>query len=453
MRINLGLAGLALLISMALWMLVVNDQNPERTDTPDISIPVEITKVPPGLVLMNSLEPVRFTVQAPADRWSGFRAASFRATVDLSRLGPGIHAVPIDAEASDPQVHVLEVIPSTVSVRLEEVQDRSVPVKVNLVGNVPFGYVYGAATVNPQTVVVSGPSSLVQSVETASVDVRLDGVTVQVDSAFHPDPVDSSASIVRNVQLNPQTVQVQVPIQQQVSYKQVGIRPNITGTVANGYWIESVTSTPDSVTVVGDPKTLAGINYLDTAPIGVDGATAPVSQDVKVVTPQGVSLVQQQQLVKLQVTISPLQTSQIVRVAPQLLNLDPALRAIGLPPYFEVSVQGAAPVMQGLSAGSIGVTLDASGLGEGTHTLKPAVRVPAGVQLVGLSPDSVALNLSPVVAPTSPATPAPPTQPAPATTPTPGPAGQPAPSAPTPTPGPAGQPAPPPATPTPSSNR
>lgn len=435
MRINLGLAGLALLISVALWILVVNDQNPERVATPDIAIPVEITKVPPGLVLMNTLEPVRFGIQAPSDKWTGLSASSFRATVDLSRLSPGIHAVPVEAEASDPRVSVLEVIPSTVSVRLEEVQERTVPVKVNLVGNVPFGYIYGTPKVDPQVVVVSGPSSLVQSVETASVDVRLDGITVQIDTAFHPNPVDSSGNTVRNVQMNPQTVTVQLPIQQQVSYKQVGIRPDITGNVASGYWIESVTAVPDSVTVVGDPKTLAGINYLDTAPLSVDGGASSVVQDVKIVTPSGVSLVQQQSA-KLTVTISPLQTSQIVRVAPKVVNLDPKLRATGLPPYFEVTLQGPAPLMQGLSADSVGVTLDASNLGEGSHSLKPTISTPSGVQLVGVNPDSVTLVLAPATTPTATPGPAPPPGPAPQQT-----------------PGPTGQPAPPTATPTLSTNR
>lgn len=428
MRINLGLAGLALLISVALWMLVINDENPERVDTSSFSIPVEVTKVPPGLVLMNTPEPVRFRIQAPADRWTGLSASSFRATVDLSRLSAGIHAVPVEAEASDSRVNVLEVIPSTVSVRLEEVQERTIPVKVNLVGNVPFGYIYGTPKVTPQAVTVSGPSSLVQAVETVTVDVRLEGVTVQIDTAFHPNPVDSSGNTVRNIQLNPQTVTVQLPIQQQVSYKQVGIRPDITGSVANGYWIQSVTSVPDSVTVVGDPKTLAGINYLDTAPLSVDGGTGSVSQDVKVVTPAGVSLVQQQS-VKLTVTISQLQTSQIMRVAPRVVNLDPNLRMAGLPSYFDVTLQGPALVMKALSPSSIGVTLDASGLGEGSHTLKPAISTPAGVQLVAVNPDSVNVVLVPPSTPTPTPSPAPSAQP----TPTPAPASQPAPS-PTPTP-------------------
>ncbi len=393
MRINFGLAALAVLLSMSLWVLVVNDQNPERTDTPDISIPVEVTKVPPGLVVMNNLEPVRFKIRAPKDKWNSLRTSSFRAYVDLSRLGPGIQAVPVIAESSDPQIKVLEVVPSTASVRLEEIQERTIPVKVNLVGNVPFGYVYGTPKADPEVVVASGPASLLQNVQTASVDVRLEGITVEIDSAFHPVAMDSTGTPVRNIQLNPQTVKVRLPVDQQVSYKQVGIHPIINGTVAQGYWMESVSTDPSSVTVVGDPKTLAGINYLDTASLSVDGASTSVVQDVGLSVPKGVSLVQQQSI-RMRVTISTLQTSQVVRVAPQIVNVPAGLQVVGAPGYLDIELQGPAPIMQRLRVEDLVATVDASGLREGIQSVKPSINTPPGVSVVSVKPDTVSLVLS-----------------------------------------------------------
>ncbi len=423
MRINFGLAALALLLSVSLWVLVVNDQNPERTDTTAFAIPIEVTKVPPGLVLMNTLEPVRLKIRAPKDSWNNLRSSSFRAYVDLSHQGPGIQSVSVLAECSDPQVDVLEVVPATVSIRLEEIQERTVPVKVNLVGNVPFGYVYGTPKVDPEVVVASGPASLVQSVQAASVDVRLDGITVEIDSAFHPVAIDSTGNLVRNIQLNPQTVKVQLPVDQQVSYKQVGIRPTITGTVAQGYWTESVSTNPSSVTVVGDPKTLAGINYLQTAPVSVDGATASVSQDVGLSIPGGVSLVQQQSI-KVQVTVSPLQTSQVVMVAPHIINVASGLQVMAAPASIEVTLQGPAPIMQKLSVNDLSVTVDANGLGPGVQSVKPSVSTPSTVSVVSVKPDTVSFELAAPTTPTPTPTPAPPhsseTGTPPAATPTPG---------------------------------
>ncbi len=399
MRINYRLAALALLLSTTLWVLVVNDQNPDRVDIPDIEVSVELAKVPSGLVVMSNVDPVRFKIRAPKDRWSSLRGSSFRASVDLSRSGPGIETVAVVPEVSDSQVRVLEVIPSVVTVRLEEIRERTVPVKANLVGNVPFGYLYGVPKVEPEVVVVSGPSSLVQVVEVASVDVRLEGITVGIDSAFHPLPTDSSGSTVRSVRLNPQTVKVQVPVEQQVSYKQVGIRAPITGNVAPGYWVESVVVDPPAVTVVGDPKVLAGINYLETAAVNLSSASSGLVQDLQLVVPQGISLLQPQQTARVRVNVSALQTRQTARVAPRVVNLDPALRVASIPPFIDVTVQGPAPIMQGLGADALGVTLDVVELGEGVHEVKLRVQIPQGVTVVSVSPESMNVTLSPVVTP------------------------------------------------------
>lgn len=410
MRINFGLAALALLLSLTLWVVVVNDQNPERVDTPDMAIPVEITMVPPGLMVMNSLEPVRFKIRAPKDRWDALRASAFRAHVDLSRLAPGMQSVPIVPESSDPQVRVLEVIPATAPVRLEEIQERTVPVKVNLVGNVPFGYVYSTPRVDPEVMVVSGPTSLVQTVEMVTVDLRLEGITVEIDAAFHPVPVDSAGGTVRGVRLTPQTVKVRLPVEQQVSYKEVGLRASLVGTVASGHWIESVSVDPPSVTVVGDPKVLAQINYLETGTLNVDGASTTVMQDLRIISPEGASPIQYQ-TARVRVTISTLQTSQVVRVAPRVENLDQGLRVVGGPAYIDVTIQGPAPIMQRMGMGVVVAKLDAAGLDEGVHSVRPHITTPLGVSVAAVDPELADLALARIPTPTPTPTASPTTTP------------------------------------------
>ena len=319
--------------------------------------------------------------------------------MDLSRLGPGIQQVPIVPESSDPQVRVVEVIPSTASVRLEEIQDRTVPVKVNLLGNVPFGYVYGTPVVQPEVVTVNGPASLVETVEMVTVDVRVEGITVDIDAPFHPTAVDATGTAVRNVRTDPQTVRVQIPVSQQVSYKQVGVRASISGEVAPGYWIQSVNTEPSSVTVVGDPKALGTIDYLDTATLDVSNASSTITRDLRIITPDGASLIQQQ-TARVQVNISPLQTTQVLRVAPQLNNLGSGLQVISSPSYVDVTIQGEAPVMKSVSVDQVKVILNADGLGEGVHSVKPSVTVPAGVSVASVSPEAVTLVLGTIPTPT-----------------------------------------------------
>jgi YbbR domain-containing protein len=413
MRINFGLVILAIVVSLALWVLVVSDQNPERTDTPDLLIPVEVSNVPPGMAVMSTIEPVRFRIRAPRDRWDGLQVTSFRASVDLSQASPGIQQVPIRAEASDPQVRVLEVVPQTASIRIDEILDRTVPVRTNLMGNVPFGYVYGTPHVEPEVVTVTGPASIVQTVETASVDLRVDGVTVSIDSSFHLTPLDATLAPVRSVRLTPQTVHVRLPVEQQVSYKQVGVRASVAGEAAPGYWVESVSVDPSSITVVGDPNVLGTINYLDTATLDVSGASSTITRDVRIEIPSGASALQQQ-TTRLRVVISPLEASQSVRVAPVVVGLAPELQVLSSPSFVDVTLRGTATAMRSVSLDQVRVAFDVGGLGEGVHTVRPSVTTPQGVSVTSVSPETFSLSLGPIPTPTPTATPAPAGTPEPA---------------------------------------
>lgn len=403
MRINFGLAILALAVSLVLWILVVNDQNPERIDTLDVPIPIEITDTPPGLVVMSNIDPVRFRLRAPRDKWTGLQASNFRAYVDLSQVRAGIQQVPVRAESSDPQVRVLEVIPAMASVRLDEIQERTVPVKVNLLGNVPFGYVYGTPSVDPEVVTVSGPSSVVQTVESVGVDVRVDGVTVDIDSSYQPIPMDATAAPVRNIRTTPQTVRARVPVTQQVSYKQVGVRAAIEGEAAPGYWIRSVNVEPSAVTVVGDPGVLGRIDYLDTAPLDVSGASSSITRDLRIQIPEGASSIQQQ-TARVTVTVSALDASQTVRIAPAVVNLNPSLRVVSAPTSVEVTLQGPAPAMSAVTLDQVRAMLNADGLGEGSHNVNPSITTPQGISVAAVSPESITLVLGPIATPTPAAT-------------------------------------------------
>jgi YbbR domain-containing protein len=195
-----------------------------------------------------------------------------------------------------------------------------------------------------------------------------------------------------------------------VSDRQVGVRAAVSGTVAPGYWIESLTVDPSSVAVVGDPKVLANINYLDSAPLNVNGATSSIAQELRIVTPAGISPVQQQ-TVMVRAAIAPLQSTQSIRIAPRVINLDPRLQVTGVPDFVDVVVEGPAPTMRDLRIDAVGVTLNASDLGEGSFTLRPSVSTPPGVSVVTVEPTSVRLILFPrptaVPTPTAAPTPTP----------------------------------------------
>ena len=77
-------------------------------------------------------------------------SSDFEAWVDLSDVTPGggRRSVPIQLRSIDPRVRVLGFEPQTVTVELDRVAQKTVPVQVER-GEIPVNMSVGAVTVNP----------------------------------------------------------------------------------------------------------------------------------------------------------------------------------------------------------------------------------------------------------------------------------------------------------------
>ena len=410
LRLDLGRLLLAIGLASALWIVVQNEQNPDRTDIPTFTVPVEIVNAPTGLVVVSEPPQIQVRVRMPSESWALLRPGTFRATASAADATPGVNELPIRVEALEPRVRAADPIPPLATVVLEEVTDRIVPVRLNITGNVPFGYAYSTPRIAPENLTVSGPSSAVQRVEAVVVDIRLDGLTVSLNATYAPRAVDARGGEVRGVRTTPSTVNVEVPIQQQVGYKEVGVRPVVRGRVAAGYYLQPVEIEPPSVTVVGPPATLANVNFAETEPIDVSGISSSVVRRAQVVAPPGLSLLQAEP-VNLTLRVTPITVSQTVRLSPTVQGLGPGLQLVGDVPQVDVTLSGPAPTLQTLRPTDFRVVVDVSGLGAGRHELEPRVTVPPGFNLEGVSPPRVTLELrqlptpTPILAPTPVATP------------------------------------------------
>lgn len=404
LRLDLGRALIALALAGAIWIVVQNEQNPERTDIPVLAIPVDIVGVSPGFVVVSEQPQIQVRVRMPSESWSLLRPGSFRATADASNASPGVNELPVRVEALEPRVRQVDPIPPLVNVVLEEVSERIMPVRLNILGNVPFGYAYSTPRIVPENVTVSGASSAVQRVDAVVVDIRLDGLTVSLNATYAPRPIDARGTEVRGVRGNPATVNVEVPVAQQVGYKEVGVRPVVRGQPAAGYYLQPVEVEPSTVTVVGSPAALANVSFVDTEPVDISGLSSSVVRRVQVGPPQGLTLLQPQP-VSLTIRVVPLTVSQTLRVAPTVQGLGVGLEVVGNLPPIDVTINGPAPTLQTLTPRDFRVVIDLTGLPAGTHSLEPKVTVPGGFTLERVEPARASITIRAVPTPVPSPTP------------------------------------------------
>lgn len=394
LRQNLAAMVLAVTLSFLLWTVAVSQQNPDRTDLLSQTLTIRPEHLPPELVLWNplGLPEVRVRITAPSDLFIRLRLSSFRAVVDLSGAVPGTRRYPVLVETPDRRVRVVSWDPDQVTLTIEPFTRKDLPVSVSLDSEVPFGYVSREPRVVPKTLTVAGPGSLVDTVTAVTVNLGLANERTTHSAELAPLPRAADGSPVRGVTLAPPRVRVEVPIEQQAAYKAVPVVPAVIGAPRLGYQAIGAAVDPTSVTVVGEPGMVQSLQFVQTEPVDLNGATGDMFQSVKARLPSGVSLVRDQ-LFTVRIQVAPVAGSQVMRVAPMLANLGERLRATVDPGAIEVRISGPMPALLAVQPRDIRVVADLAQLGSGSYSVPLKVEVPSALSVERIDPERVLVTL------------------------------------------------------------
>lgn len=391
LRDNLGVGLLALGLSTSLWVFVINEQNPPREGTFGDLIKVDPVNVPTGLDILEDIERVSVRISAPEDRWRSISDETFEATVNLSELGPGQHDVPVRVHSRDSRVTVKGVFPNKVSVELDPIRSLVVPVQVNIMEGPPTGYSVSKIDVLFKEVTVSGPTRLVDLVDSAYANVNLKGLKSDFRQVVPLVPRTDRGYDVERVRVAPPSVTVDIPIIREISFVELPVLPEVTGAPQSGYWVSSTSVAPTTITVVGPREVLQTMSFVKTQPVNINGATTDVAQNVNLVLPNEVFPLASSQPIRVQVIVAPTEGVRPFQITPSVVGL-PAGRTATVEPV-EVTLAGLLPTLSRLTASQISVTVDASRLVPGSHEVDPNVIVPTGLAVVGSSPNKVKVTI------------------------------------------------------------
>jgi YbbR domain-containing protein len=394
---NLGLILLSLALAVMVWAVAVEEENPTRERRYPSAIPVTIPELPEGMIAYGQIDvQVYVTLRAPESVWSSLQPQNIHATVDLTGLEAGTHQVPIQVVVDQTPVRVQRVEPAAATISLEPMLQVTVPVSVQVEGATALGYIGRVPVVDPSTVTVSGPTSLVTRVVAALTRVSLDGERADVEGEFDLEPVGADGGAVPDVVVSPTHVTVRLPVEQLSGFRDLALRAVLAGQVAPGYRISSVTVEPPVVTVFGSPETIAEIpGYLETAPLILDGAQTDVEVRLPLVAPEGVSLLMQEPVVTVQVLVVPLEGSLTLQRPVEIQGLAPGITATVAPQSVEVILSGPLPVLEELAEEDVRVIVDLFELSPGIHSVEPrVVVVPTDVLEESVLPATVQVEIA-----------------------------------------------------------
>lgn len=265
---NWELKVLAVMAAVIFWFLVVGAENTFYTYPEEV--PIKAFNLSEEYVVANELGGVKLRLKLEnRDIIKNLVKDDFNAYVDLEGLSEGEREVEVNVSSKRPEVSVLKVEPSSVAVKIEEMAEKEVPVEHKIFGDLKEGFEVKNVDINLENAVIKGPQKLLNTLDTAYVNIELDGEDKDINSVYPVQVLDNQDEAVPNVKIEPGEVEVKVEISPTEGRKLIGVQPNITGTPQGNSWVKSVTAEPSFVVLKGDPETLQEIEFIKTEEIDV----------------------------------------------------------------------------------------------------------------------------------------------------------------------------------------
>jgi len=397
---NVGLLLLALVIAVVVWIAQESERDPIVEDDFQQPIPVVVQNQPSGTHLVEDWQgEVRVRLRAPQSVWDRLRPADFTALLDLSPnlspLEPGEYDVGVQVSLNVQPATLLEIEPEFIRIELEAVRQSAVPVFVEVRGEPDLAYQAGEP-VYTDTVQVEGPASQVDRVLQAVSNISLQGARARVEEQVSLTPVDEEGKRVNGVTLQPDRIQVRVPVRQRPNFKQMAVNVKILGQPAADYRVTNVSYSPSVVNVIGSPVVLDDLpGVLNTVPISIEGRTENVVERLALELPPGVSVVDPNELaVQVSIQIQPLPGSVTVSRTLTYQGLQLGLMPVASPEVVEVILSGPRPRLSALLPEDVRVILDLTDMDLGDENqLEPVVVPPEGTTVESIIPSVIQVRI------------------------------------------------------------
>lgn len=258
---------IALAIAIVLWLYVGTQQDPLAQHTYEVQL--EMENLPVDKTASLSEETVKVRVMGRQDRLNALSGSDFKASVDLSDVEEGEHALPVQVTLPN-EVYFARTNPSMVNVQVDALQGSEMSVDINTTGTLPDGVTLEDMSVEPQKVFVTSDDTALLA-EVDSVGVSVDLASIYDDSKQNVDVqfYDIAGNLINDERLQalPAQVSLSIKTSQSDTEKTVPIQANLVGQLPQGVQIESVSIQPETATVSGAPEDLAAIDSVRTAAI------------------------------------------------------------------------------------------------------------------------------------------------------------------------------------------
>lgn len=364
------------LLSIGLWFYVTNIESP--TITYDLNkVPVELTNVDVLEDLDLALVPnqsfyVNLKIEGPTQDIFKVNRSDFKIILDLSEyaLKVGENRIPINIIDFPSKLSIKNNSGLTVMVSTEERIKKEIAVSSNISIVSKPGYYVAEPLFEPQTVIVSGPESLVDRVDSVLAEGIEDNISDTTVKTYYLKCVDENKNIIEGVDISQKTVVATIAVNEG---KSVPIKVKTTGSLKTGVKLKSIESTMTHVGLSGSKEVLDTIHEIETETIDLSNIEAYTEIDVNLIIPNDVQIYQGEKITTVKITIDKMESKEVT-VNFNLINVPTGIRVVPSIKEINVKVNGYKEDIDEITADSIKADLDLAEFSEeGTFKKVPTV--------------------------------------------------------------------------------
>lgn len=266
---NLSLKILSVAIAILIWLLVVNADNPIGTKSfviGDVQLLNEAYLDADGKMCMqdDKQESIRVTIKANRKTLDRITASDIKAVADLQQavsLNTDPVMVPITVSCDKVLPDNIEVTPKNLSIHIEDKDTQEFVVNVTTNNTKPDkGYEVGTLTSNPEKLKITGPTSLINKIDKVNASVDVDGTSEDVTEETDVKIIDKNGEEFTDTDMAYLNIsKVSVTARLWKVRPEVRIKAEYEGTPADGYEVESISTTPNVISVAGSDEALSAL--------------------------------------------------------------------------------------------------------------------------------------------------------------------------------------------------
>lgn len=267
---KITIKGIAVIFAVFLWAYVMGEVNPITNKTfsnvnVNFQYAEELEKS--NIVLM---EPTSLKIEVKLggrrNELVSVNDKDIFAKIDLRGYYEGTYKIPIEVSTTSGKDFIEDYSPKEILVRFDSRIEKQFPVSMDISGKPSEGYATMDSIVKPDSVIIKGPKSLVNTVDKVIARVDVSGSVKNIDMTVPISIIDVKGQEVVGLVKEPQIVSVKTPL---ANTKNVLLEPELSGELLRGYMISKITLNPNSILIKGDKAQLEKINKVLTEKIDI----------------------------------------------------------------------------------------------------------------------------------------------------------------------------------------